>query len=87
LHSLYRRKRLEMQLIDVWCFVFSFCGMQYEDERKTSRYKVGYCNPALINQREHSLKMTNKIKALLEAATTEEEKETNHESCAHKRKI
>ncbi|OEL35598.1 hypothetical protein BAE44_0003382, partial [Dichanthelium oligosanthes] len=69
LHALYRRKTLDMNLISVWCL------MQYEDERKMARYKVAYLNPQLINKTAHRFKMLGEVKAKLEEATTQEEKD------------
>ncbi|OEL37663.1 hypothetical protein BAE44_0001318, partial [Dichanthelium oligosanthes] len=52
-----------------------FYRMQYEDESKTGRYKVAYLNPQLINWTAHSFKMRGEVKAKLEEATTQEEKD------------
>ena len=49
--------------------------MQYEDERKTNRYSVAYCNPQTINKSAHSFKKTVEVKAKLDEATTKEEKD------------
>uniref|UniRef100_K4AKE0 Uncharacterized protein n=1 Tax=Setaria italica TaxID=4555 RepID=K4AKE0_SETIT len=50
--------------------------MQWEEEELThDRFKVAYIDPARISEPEHKLKMTEMIKAQIEAAVTQAEKD------------
>ncbi|RLM91188.1 hypothetical protein C2845_PM08G14370 [Panicum miliaceum] len=46
--------------------------MQFEDERKTNRYSVAYCNPHIIAQPEHCFRLTKDVRDQIEAATIDE---------------
>uniref|UniRef100_K4A4Z7 Fe2OG dioxygenase domain-containing protein n=1 Tax=Setaria italica TaxID=4555 RepID=K4A4Z7_SETIT len=69
LYRLYHRQHLDVNLISVWCL------MQWrEEELAHGRFKVAYLDPARISEPEHKLKMTETIKAQIEAAETQAEK-------------
>ncbi|CAO2198211.1 unnamed protein product [Urochloa humidicola] len=66
LHALYHRKHLDVNLITVWCL------MQMQEDVK---YKVAYLDPARIHKTEHSLKLTESVKALLDGTKNKTVKE------------
>uniref|UniRef100_K4AJF4 Ubiquitin-like protease family profile domain-containing protein n=1 Tax=Setaria italica TaxID=4555 RepID=K4AJF4_SETIT len=70
LHRLYHRQHLDVNLISVWCL------MQWREEELThDRFKVAYLDPAHISEPEHKLKMTETIKAQIEVAEIQAEKD------------
>uniref|UniRef100_K3ZV78 Ubiquitin-like protease family profile domain-containing protein n=1 Tax=Setaria italica TaxID=4555 RepID=K3ZV78_SETIT len=65
-HRLYHRQHLDMNLI----------LMQWSEEELThGRFKVAYLDPSRISEPEHKLKMTETIKAQIEAAATQAEED------------
>uniref|UniRef100_K3ZNQ1 Uncharacterized protein n=1 Tax=Setaria italica TaxID=4555 RepID=K3ZNQ1_SETIT len=65
LHKLYRQQHLNVNLISVWCL------MQWREEELTnSKFKAAYLDPTRISEPEYKLKMTEMIKAQMEAAQT-----------------
>uniref|UniRef100_K3YCE6 Ubiquitin-like protease family profile domain-containing protein n=1 Tax=Setaria italica TaxID=4555 RepID=K3YCE6_SETIT len=86
LHRLYYRQNHDMNLITVWCFDL-FCTMQWREEELTNdKFKAAYRDPARISKSKHKFQMTETIKAQMEAARTQVEKNAI-KSKAHRDKM